>query len=107
MKRFKNSVIESAYLVSGLPHILLAPEKSPGWQKLHESYDLIRKEIEEINKMDSADPIIFEKIVELKENEQIYGPILLGYPKTDPGDAVNRALERICPIKKEPITKWI
>ena len=45
--------------------------------------------------------------IELKENEQIYGPILLGYPRTDPGEAVNRALERICPIKKEPITKWI
>ena len=47
------------------------------------------------------------KALELKENEQIYGPILLGYPRTDPKDAVKSALERICPIKKEPVTKWI
>ena len=45
--------------------------------------------------------------LELKENEQIYGPILLGYPKPNLSDAETRALERICPIKKEPITKWI
>ncbi len=45
--------------------------------------------------------------LELKENEQIYGPILLGYPKINPSLAVIRALEKICPIKKEPVTKWI
>jgi nitroreductase len=45
--------------------------------------------------------------LELKENEQIYGPILLGYPKSNPSAAVADALERICPIKKEPFTKWI
>jgi len=47
------------------------------------------------------------KALELKETEQIYGPILLGYAKNNPSDAVSRALERICPIKKEPVTKWI
>ena len=47
------------------------------------------------------------KALELKENEQIYGPILLGYPKSKPSAAVSNALERICPIKKEPVTKWI
>jgi nitroreductase len=47
------------------------------------------------------------KALELKETEQIYGPILLGYPKNNPSDAVRHALERICPIKKEPMTKWI
>ena len=45
--------------------------------------------------------------LELNENEQIYGPILIGYPKNNPNAAVSDALERICAIKKEPITKWI
>jgi nitroreductase len=45
--------------------------------------------------------------LELNENEQIYGPILIGYPKNNPTAAVSDALERICAIKKEPITKWI
>ena len=47
------------------------------------------------------------KAFELKENEQIYGPILLGYPKSNPSAAVDSALERICPIKKEPVINWI
>jgi hypothetical protein len=47
------------------------------------------------------------KALELKENEQIYGSILLGYPKSTPGVAVNEALEKICPIKKEQVTKCI
>ena len=47
------------------------------------------------------------KALELNENEQIYGPILIGYPKNTPTVAVSDALERICAIKKEPITKWI
>jgi len=47
------------------------------------------------------------KAFELKENEQIYGPILLGYPKNNPSAAVDSALERICPIKKEPVINWI
>ena len=47
------------------------------------------------------------KAFELKENEQIYGPILLGYPKNNPSAAVYSALERICPIKKEPVINWI
>jgi nitroreductase len=45
--------------------------------------------------------------LELNENEQIYGPILIGYPKNNPTAAVSNALEKICAIKKEPITKWI
>ena len=45
--------------------------------------------------------------LELNEDEQIYGPILIGYPKNNPTAAVSAALERICAIKKEPITKWI
>jgi nitroreductase len=45
--------------------------------------------------------------LELNENEQIYGPILIGYPEIKPTAAVSDALKRICAIKKEPITKWI
>jgi nitroreductase len=47
------------------------------------------------------------KALELNENEQIYGPILIGYPKKNHNTAVSNALERICAIKKEPTTKWI
>jgi hypothetical protein len=36
------------------------------------------------------------------DNERIYGPILLGYPKEEPG-----ALASIRPKKKEAIVKWI
>ena len=42
------------------------------------------------------------KALELKDNERIYGPILLGYPKDEPA-----VLASIRPKKKEPITKWI
>ena len=47
------------------------------------------------------------KALELDENEQIYGPILIGYPKNNPTVAVSDALKKIRAIKKEPITKWI
>ena len=47
------------------------------------------------------------KALELNENEKIYGPILLGYPKNNPRKALTDALEKICPIKKEPKIKWI
>lgn len=42
-----DSIISSAYIVPGQPHILLAPEKSKGWQSLRDSYDKVRQEIEE------------------------------------------------------------
>lgn len=45
--------------------------------------------------------------LELKDNEAIFGPILLGYPKVNPSPAVATALETIGPIKKDPVTKWI
>ncbi|XES76585.1 MAG: nitroreductase family protein [Candidatus Bathyarchaeia archaeon] len=45
--------------------------------------------------------------LELKENEQIYGPILLGYPKENLSEAIRNALESIGPQKKSPVTKWI
>ena len=56
--------------------------------------------------MVKGNPEIVEAL-ELNENEQIYGPILIGYPKNYPSSAVSDALERICAIKKEPTTKWI
>ena len=42
------------------------------------------------------------KALELKDNEQIYGPIVLGYPKDEPS-----TLASVRPKKKEPIIKWI
>jgi 2-aminophenol/2-amino-5-chlorophenol 1,6-dioxygenase alpha subunit len=40
------SLVTACYLVPGLPHVLLAAEKSPSWLSLKASYDLVRKEIE-------------------------------------------------------------
>ena len=42
------------------------------------------------------------KALELKDDERIYGPIVLGYPKDEPSN-----LASIRPKKKEPIIKWI
>jgi len=39
-------LIEKAYIVSGQPHILLAPEKNKGWASLRASYEAIGREIE-------------------------------------------------------------
>ena len=47
------------------------------------------------------------KALELKDDEGVYGPILLGYPKTNPSEALATALESIGPNKKDPVTKWI
>jgi 2-aminophenol/2-amino-5-chlorophenol 1,6-dioxygenase alpha subunit len=41
-----SSLVTACYIVPGLPHVLLAPEKSPGWTSLRASFDLLRKEIE-------------------------------------------------------------
>lgn len=41
------SPVTACYIVPGLPHVLLAPEKSKGWQSLRNSFDLVRREIEE------------------------------------------------------------
>ena len=38
--------ITAAYLVPGLPHVLLAPEKSPGWGSLARSFAEVRREIQ-------------------------------------------------------------
>ena len=48
---------------------------------------------------DNADVV---QALELKDDERIYGPIVLGYPKDEPS-----ALDSIRPKKKEPMIKWI
>ena len=45
--------------------------------------------------------------LELKDDEGVFGPILLGYPKTNPSEALATALDSIGPNKKDPATKWI
>jgi len=45
--------------------------------------------------------------LELAKDERIYGPILLGYPKVNPSEAVTNALTAIGPNKKEAKVKWI
>lgn len=42
------SIIKS-YLVPGLPHLLLQPNKKPQWKKLKNALDKVKTEIEEIN----------------------------------------------------------
>jgi 2-aminophenol/2-amino-5-chlorophenol 1,6-dioxygenase alpha subunit len=41
-----SSLIQKAYLVPGQPHILLAPDRNPGWVSLKQSYEAIGREIE-------------------------------------------------------------
>jgi 2-aminophenol/2-amino-5-chlorophenol 1,6-dioxygenase subunit alpha len=37
--------IQKAYIVPGQPHVLLAPEKNPGWASLRASYEAVGREI--------------------------------------------------------------
>jgi 2-aminophenol/2-amino-5-chlorophenol 1,6-dioxygenase alpha subunit len=39
-------VIHKAYIVPGQPHIVLAPDRSPGWASLKASYEAVGREIE-------------------------------------------------------------
>ncbi|MCU1348703.1 MAG: hypothetical protein JWO56_1733 [Acidobacteria bacterium] len=41
------SVIQKAYIVPGQPHILLAPERNPGWGALRAAYEAVGREIEQ------------------------------------------------------------
>jgi 2-aminophenol/2-amino-5-chlorophenol 1,6-dioxygenase subunit alpha len=41
-----SGLIQKAYLVPGQPHILLAPDRNPGWASLRQSYEAIGREIE-------------------------------------------------------------
>lgn len=45
--------------------------------------------------------------LELKDDEAIYGPILLGYPRENSSPPVAAALKTIAPNKKSPQTKWV
>ncbi len=45
--------------------------------------------------------------LELGEDERIYGPILLGYPKENVNNELADALNKIGPKKKEAEIKWI
>ena len=38
--------VVGGYIVPGMPHPLLAPERSPGWASLRESFAVVRREIE-------------------------------------------------------------
>jgi reactive intermediate/imine deaminase len=46
IKTQNGSPVTACYVVPGLPHVLLAPEKSPGWKSLNESFARVREEIE-------------------------------------------------------------
>lgn len=45
--------------------------------------------------------------LELTDDERIYGPILLGYPKDESDSIVAKGLALIAPLKKEPEIRWI
>jgi nitroreductase len=53
-----------------------------------------------------GNPEVVEAL-ELQDDEAIFGPILLGYPKANPSEAVSKALETIGPNKRPATTKWI
>ena len=53
------------------------------------------------------DELSLTRALELKDDEGIYGPIILGYPKANPSEALAKALDSIKPNKKDPVTKWI
>jgi len=41
----EGSLISKAYIVSGMPQLLLAPEQSPGWTRLRQAYQVIEADI--------------------------------------------------------------
>jgi len=45
--------------------------------------------------------------LELTDDERIYGPILLGYPKDDSDAFVANGLSHLTPNKKEAMIKWV
>lgn len=45
-KKNSQSSVLKGYVVPGLPHILLAPEKNPGWQKMRNAFEEVQKEID-------------------------------------------------------------
>lgn len=45
--------------------------------------------------------------LEITDDERIYGPILLGYPKDDSDAFVANGLSHLTPNKKEAMIKWV
>ncbi len=45
--------------------------------------------------------------LELTDDERIYGPIVLGYPKANPSESQISTLAELRPKKKGPMIKWI
>ena len=45
--------------------------------------------------------------LELTDDERIYGPVVIGYPKVNPSESQVRTLAELRPKKKEPRIKWI
>lgn len=41
-------LMKKGFVLPGVPHILLAPEKNPGWTKVRKAFDLVRAEIESL-----------------------------------------------------------
>src|SRR4051812_12199588 len=49
MTNEKQNPIKKGFLLPGLPHILLCPDKNPGWKSVREAFAKVREEIETIN----------------------------------------------------------
>jgi len=47
------------------------------------------------------------KALELSDDERIYGPVILGYPKVNPSESQVRTLAELRPKKRDPVVKWI
>ena len=43
----QDTIISGAYIVSGMPHILLAKDQNPAWQNLYKGYAALRQQINE------------------------------------------------------------
>ncbi len=42
----RQDLVVKGYVLPGLPHLLLTPEKNPGWQKLKRAFDKVREDLE-------------------------------------------------------------
>ena len=47
------------------------------------------------------------KALEITDDERIFGPILIGYPKTNLSAPAVNAIAILAPKKKESVIKWI
>lgn len=51
----EGSLISKAYVVSGMPQVLLAPDQSPGWGRLHKAFEALAEDI----RQEQADLILY------------------------------------------------